>query len=125
MIRIENNLFSSNNVCYCTWTITKCHQLIYRICSIFEHTDQSSDATKQDEQTNIFTTLLKWLLFVIALPPILNFGALQNERQQLLKENTTLFDIGFGQKLYMSCKGKGNQCIKVFIYKIFNLHNLL
>ena len=57
--------------------------------------------------SSFYTTILKWLLFAFALPPILNFGALQNERQQLLKENTTLFDIGFGQKMYMSCQGKG------------------
>ena len=70
----------------------------------------SNKSVKQSESeidSSFYTTILKWLLFAFALPPILNFGALQNERQQLLKENTTLFDIGFGQKLYMSCQGKG------------------
>ena len=71
--------------------------------------NKSAISTESEEETNFFTTVLKWLLFAFALPPILNYGALQNERQQLLKENTTLFDIGFGQKLFMSCHGKGNK----------------
>ena len=76
--------------------------------SMFE-SNKSAISTESEEETNFFTTVLKWLLFAFALPPILNYGALQNERQQLLKENTTLFDIGFGQKLFMSCHGKGNK----------------
>ena len=85
---------------------------INRLFAMFEPSNQSSKSPKGENETNILLTLLKWLLFVVALPPILNFGALQNERQQLLKENTTMFDIGFGQKLYMSCKGKGKCEIK-------------
>ena len=85
---------------------------INRLFAMFEPSNQSSKSPKGENETNILLALLKWLLFVVALPPILNFGALQNERQQLLKENTTMFDIGFGQKLYMSCEGKGKCEIK-------------
>ena len=81
---------------------------IHRLLSMFD-SNKSAISTESEHETNFFKTILKWLLFVFALPPILNYGALQNERQQLLKENTTLFDIGFGQKLYMSCQGKGNK----------------
>jgi len=69
--------------------------------------NKSVTPTESENGSSLYTTILKWLLFAFVLPPVLNFGALQNERQQLLKENTTLFDIGFGQKLYMSCEGKG------------------
>ena len=69
--------------------------------------NEPTKPTKIDGDSSIWITVLKWLLFLLVLPPVLNYGALQNERQQLLKGNTTLFDIGFGQKLYMSCKGKG------------------
>ena len=70
---------------------------------------KSVTPTESENGSSLYTTILKWLLFAFVLPPVLNFGALQNERQQLLKENTTLFDIGFGQKLYMSCEGKGHK----------------
>ena len=71
--------------------------------------NKSVTPTESENGSSLYTTILKWLLFALVLPPVLNFGALQNERQQLLKENTTLFDIGFGQKLYMSCEGKGHK----------------
>ena len=74
---------------------------------MFDSSNKTTKSTTINGDASIWITILKWLLFLLALPPVLNFGALQNERQQLLKENTTLFDIGFGQKLYMSCKGKG------------------
>ena len=74
---------------------------------MFDSSNGPTKSTTIDGDASIWITILKWLLFLFALPPVLNFGALQNERQQLLKGNTTLFDIGFGQKLYMSCKGKG------------------
>ena len=78
--------------------------------------NKSVTPTETENDSSFYVTILKWLLFAFALPPVLNFGALQNERQQLLKENTTLFDIGFGQKLYMSCKGKGNALSSVYKY---------
>ena len=71
--------------------------------------DNSSSKSTESKASNIYVTILKWLLFIFALPPVLNYGALQNERQQLLKQNHTRFDIGFGQKLYMSCSGKGKK----------------
>ena len=77
--------------------------------------NKSVNTTESENETSFFTTIFKWLLFALALPPILNYGALQNERQQLMKENTTLFDIGFGQKLYMSCHGKGNREINILV----------
>ena len=80
---------------------------------MFDSSNKPSKSTEIEGETSIWTTILKWMLFLLALPPVLNFGALQNERQQLLKENTTLFDIGFGQKLYMSCKGKGMNHVKI------------
>ena len=80
---------------------------------MFDSSNKTSKSTEIEGETSIWTTILKWMLFLLALPPVLNYGALQNERQQLLKENTTLFDIGFGQKLYMSCKGKGKNHAKI------------
>ena len=44
---------------------------------------------------------------ILVGPPLLNYATMMRERQLLKPENHTLYDIGFGQKMYMSCKGHG------------------
>ena len=44
---------------------------------------------------------------IIIAPPLLNYATLVRERQLLQPENHTLYDIGFGQKMHMSCLGHG------------------
>ena len=48
----------------------------------------------------------KFFLFVVAVPPMLNYASLRQERD-FLTANTTQYDVGFGQKLYLSCVGEG------------------
>ena len=55
-------------------------------------------------------TVVKVLLFVVAVPPMLNYAGLKQERDHLIT-NATLFDVGFGQKLFMSCEGAGRPTV--------------
>ena len=48
----------------------------------------------------------KCLLFIIVVPPMLNYASLRQERD-FLTTNTTQYDVGFGQKLHLSCAGEG------------------
>lgn len=56
--------------------------------------------------TRYVLTACKFLIVVIVIPPFLNYAALQRE-VSILKPDGELYDIGWGQKLFLSCKGKG------------------
>ena len=80
-------------------------------------TAQKSDAKKNyiasngsSEENGVLGNILKIILFVIAVPPMLNYASLRQERDHLLR-NTTLFDVGFGQKMFMSCMGEGSPTV--------------
>ncbi|CAN0026548.1 unnamed protein product [Lampetra fluviatilis] len=48
----------------------------------------------------------KYALFLLFLPPFLNYASLQREAK-MLKPAGEVLDIGLGQQLYMSCLGSG------------------
>ena len=52
----------------------------------------------------------KTFLLLILLPPMLNYGGLKKEREYF-QSNAILFDIGFGQQLYMNCTGVGTPTV--------------
>ena len=61
---------------------------------------------------------------VVFAPPLLNYATLMREKQLLHPENHTLYDIGFGQKMFMTCMGHGKligQNIKV-LWKMTLIH---
>ncbi|BFZ11105.1 hypothetical protein BsWGS_14144 [Bradybaena similaris] len=49
---------------------------------------------------------IKYVLLLIFIPPFLNYASLQREAVEL-KPPGELYDIGWGQKLFLSCQGKG------------------
>ena len=49
-------------------------------------------------------------MFVIVVPPMMNYAGLRQERDHLTR-NITMFDVGFGQKLFMSCLGEGRPTV--------------
>ncbi|CAF0776256.1 unnamed protein product [Didymodactylos carnosus] len=50
--------------------------------------------------------LLQFCLFVIVAPPLLNFASIKRE-SSLLSEHGLPYDVGFNQKLFLRCRGKG------------------
>ena len=53
---------------------------------------------------------MKVLLFVMAILPMLSYAGLKQERDHLIT-NATLFDVGFGKRLFMSCEGAGRSTV--------------
>jgi len=53
---------------------------------------------------------LKIVFFIIVVPPMLNYAALQKERT-FLSSNLTRYDIGFNQKLFFQCSGTGKPTV--------------
>jgi len=53
-------------------------------------------------------TLGKVLMVVLVVPPMLNYAGLQREKE-FLSQSTEgqMYDVGFGQKLYLHCVGEG------------------
>jgi hypothetical protein len=53
-----------------------------------------------------FVNFFKYALVVCIIPPLLNYAAL-NRETPVLGEHGLPYDVGSGQKLFLSCKGKG------------------
>ena len=53
---------------------------------------------------------MKVLLFVVPILPMLSYAGLKQERDHLIT-NATLFDVGFGKRLFMSCEGAGRPTV--------------
>ncbi|XP_005109384.1 uncharacterized protein LOC101846099 [Aplysia californica] len=49
---------------------------------------------------------LKYVFLIIFVPPFLNYASLQRETVEL-RPPGELYDIGWGQKLFLSCQGQG------------------
>ena len=62
------------------------------------------------DSSNFWTTMAKVLLFVVAVPPMLNYASLRQERE-FLTTNITQYDVGFGQKFFLSCVGEGSPTV--------------
>lgn len=71
---------------------------------------KSKVAILKENQTKGFSrylsTIAKIVLAVLIIPPFLNYAALQKEIAELKPEGE-FYDIGWGQKLFLSCRGKG------------------
>ncbi|KAK7091805.1 uncharacterized protein [Littorina saxatilis] len=50
---------------------------------------------------------LKYMLLLIIVPPFMNYAALQKEHQELQPPDGELYDVGWGRKMFLMCKGKG------------------
>jgi len=64
----------------------------------------------ETEAPGIFDHLwggIKVLSLVILMPPMLNYAGLQKEKE-FFRGAAVLFDIGFGQKMYINCTGTGS-----------------
>ncbi|ESO93742.1 hypothetical protein LOTGIDRAFT_228523 [Lottia gigantea] len=68
---------------------------------------------KKNQDSKSGTTLLrrccgtlKYLLLLVIVPPFLNYASLQKEKTEL-KPDGELYDIGWGQNLFMKCHGVG------------------
>jgi len=67
--------------------------------------------TKKGASVNtIVGNVFKVLLFVIVVPPMLNYAGLQKERE-FLTANLTRYDIGFSQKMFFNCSGSGRPTV--------------
>ncbi|CAG5128197.1 unnamed protein product [Candidula unifasciata] len=66
--------------------------------------DKSSKESKSLCMT--LCSKIKYVLLLIFIPPFLNYASLQREAVEL-KPAGELYDIGWGQKLFLSCQGKG------------------
>ena len=68
--------------------------------------DQENNVITSNSSSSFWSNLGKFVLFVVAVPPMLNYASLRQERD-FLTTNTTQYDVGFGQKLHLSCAGEG------------------
>ncbi|XP_060680301.1 uncharacterized protein si:dkey-122a22.2 isoform X2 [Hemiscyllium ocellatum] len=57
------------------------------------------------------TSVLKYLVLMLIIPPFLNYASLQREGVLLQPQEGELVDIGLGQKLYLNCQGKGHPVV--------------
>jgi len=74
---------------------------------------KSSKESKSNNGTGFNSFLrnaLKILLFVVVAPPMLNYAGLRNE-EEYLRTNLTVYDIGFGQKMFFNCSGAGKPTV--------------
>lgn len=72
--------------------------------------EQNVSEEEEEKPESRCFTVFKWMLLLLVIPPVANYAAIQTEWQRL-RDNDALFDIGFGQKLYMSCRGTGRPTI--------------
>ena len=75
-----------------------------------EKSVEQSDVQSSSSDSSTCGNILKVLLFVIVAPPMMNYAGLRQEREHLSR-NITMFDVGFGQKLFMSCLGEGRPTV--------------
>ena len=75
-----------------------------------QDSDVLSDVQTSSSDSSTCANILKVLLFVIVVPPMMNYAGLRQERDHLTR-NITMFDVGFGQKLFMSCLGEGRPTV--------------
>ena len=75
-----------------------------------QESEAQSDVQSSSSDSSTCGNILKVLLFVIVAPPMMNYAGLRQERDHLTR-NITQFDVGFGQKLFMSCLGEGRPTV--------------
>ncbi|XP_051879450.1 uncharacterized protein si:dkey-122a22.2 isoform X2 [Pristis pectinata] len=77
-----------------------------QVCS----TETNTDSFSLLRICSRLISVLKYLLLILVIPPFLNYASLQREGA-LLQPQGQLIDIGQGQKLYLSCIGKGQPVV--------------
>lgn len=60
----------------------------------------------QNKYINSFISFLKYGLLICIIPSLLNYAAL-NREYPVMGSHGLPYDVGSGQKLFLSCKGKG------------------
>ena len=75
-----------------------------------KHESPGSSFSAVSGEGGVCGAVVKVLLFVVAVPPMLNYAGLKQERDHLIT-NATLFDVGFGKRLFMSCEGAGRSTV--------------
>lgn len=66
--------------------------------------------TARNNVLSLFLSAAKYLFLVMIMPPMLNYGGLKQERAYL-NSQSVLYDIGFGQKLQLDCRGQGQPTV--------------
>ncbi|KAK3590920.1 hypothetical protein CHS0354_032639 [Potamilus streckersoni] len=69
------------------------------------HVDQIKESQSRGFMKHV-ATAAKILVAMLLIPPFLNYAALQREITHLKPEIGELYDIGWGQKLFLACQGK-------------------
>ncbi|XP_064642934.1 uncharacterized protein LOC135497133 [Lineus longissimus] len=69
--------------------------------------DMNMRSTYHPTLFNRCKTFFKYFLLIILIPPFLNYASLQREATHLKPKVGELYDIGWGQRLFLSCIGKG------------------
>ncbi|XP_071942473.1 uncharacterized protein [Antedon mediterranea] len=75
-----------------------------------DNDEPASENTQQPTSSSFFWKLLnvgKYIVLLMFLPAILNHAALIREAQYLMPPGGELYDIGWGQKLFLLCNGTG------------------
>ena len=72
---------------------------------------QKQQPSEEKSGSNLCSHIFKLGLFFVIAPPLLNYATLQQEKRVLQPVNGTMFDIGFGQKLFMACRGHGSPTV--------------
>ena len=70
----------------------------------------SCETSSSESNSTLCGNIGKFLLIVVFVPPMLNYASLKQERD-FLTANTTLYDVGFQQKLYLRCEGEGSPTV--------------
>ena len=73
-------------------------------------TESISENVSTSSSSGLCKNIGKFLLFVIAVPPMLNYASLKQERE-FLTRNVSRYDVGFEQKLFLSCQGEGSPTV--------------
>jgi len=70
--------------------------------------NKSKSASKKDGNSFLFAAFgkIKYIFLILFVPPFLNYASLQREAIEL-KPAGEQYDIGWGQKLFLSCQGQG------------------
>lgn len=86
------------------------------LADISKDTEESKSKTKstrskpKKQGTNLCSQIFSWgwkiAVVVLVAPPFLNYASLKNEEIHLQPEGQ-MYDIGWGQRLFMMCKGEG------------------
>ncbi|CAG2191201.1 unnamed protein product [Mytilus edulis] len=51
--------------------------------------------------------VIQYLILILIIPPFLNYASIQKEVRELIPEKGSLYDVGWGQKMFKLCEGQG------------------